>query len=303
MHPATSVIIFTVLSGAGFGMIAALALGFPVMGGPLHAAFLMALAFALSAGGLLSSLFHLGHPERAYRALSQWRSSWLSREGVLAVATLSLFAAYGAFWLFLGVRSPLLGLAVAILAGSTVFATAMIYAQLKTVPQWHSALTPAVYLAFSAASGLVLVAGLSGAGQDLAVNALLLIGTAWLIKLVWWTNAAKRSLAHSGSSPETATALGFLGRVRLFEAPHTGGNYLTKEMVHRIGRKHARRLRQIAVVLGAGLPGATAIAAALGAPGWILVPGGVSMLAGLFAERWLFFAEAEHAVGLYYGQR
>jgi DMSO reductase anchor subunit len=31
-----------------------------------------------------------------------------------------------------------------------------------------------------------------------------------------------------------------------------------------------------------------------------MVLGFISMMAGLFAERWLFFAEAKHAVSLYY---
>lgn len=303
MHPATSVIIFTVLSGAGFGMIATLGMGLPVSGGPVHVFVILALAFALSVVGLVSSLFHLGHPERAWRALSQWRSSWLSREGVFAIMTLVLFAIHGGLWLFLGIRHSLLGLVVAVLAAITVFATSMIYAQLKTVPQWHGAGTPAAYLAFSAASGLLLAAGFSGSGSEASISALALVGAAWAIKIAWWIRAGKMRLAQSGSSPETATALGFLGKVRLFERPHTGSNYLTREMVHKIGRKHASRLRLIAIMLGAGVPGAAAIATGLGAPGWLLAAGGIVMLAGLFAERWLFFAEAEHVVSLYYGER
>ncbi len=45
------------------------------------------LALVLIGGGLLSSTLHLGNPQRAWRALSQWRSSWLSREGVMAMLT------------------------------------------------------------------------------------------------------------------------------------------------------------------------------------------------------------------------
>ena len=103
---------------------------------------------------------------------------------------------------------------------------------------------------------------------------------------------------------ETATGLGAIGKVRLLERPHTGENYLTREMVHVIGRKHASKLRTIAVLVGAGLP----LLIVLGV--WLLsistvwlMFAFVSLMIGLFVERWLFFAEAEHAVSLYYGGR
>ena len=96
--------------------------------------------------------------------------------------------------------------------------------------------------------------------------------------------------------------LGFIGKVRLLERPHTGENYLTREMVHRIGRKHARRLRMLALLLGGVVPVAIlAIVGLTGAPALLNLAAAVSMLVGLLAERWLFFAEAEHAVSLYYG--
>src|SRR6188474_1537135 len=90
MHPALSVIFFTVASGAGFGMLAWLGLSAAIRPSLPPAAAVIAefaLAFALTVFGLLSSTFHLGRPERAWRAFSQWRSSWLSREGVFSVAT------------------------------------------------------------------------------------------------------------------------------------------------------------------------------------------------------------------------
>ena len=106
---------------------------------------------------------------------------------------------------------------------------------------------------------------------------------------------------RDSSDTGTATGLGEIGSVKLLERPHTGENYLTKEMVHQIGRKHAQKLRMIAKVLGGLVP---AIIAALvwviDAPTILLVFAFLSMVAGLFAERWLFFAEAKHAVSLYY---
>jgi len=307
MHPAISVIFFTVTSGAGFGLVALIGAGMPVPEGPLAAFLVSALAIGLSAIGLLSSTFHLGHPERAWRAFSQWRSSWLSREGVLSVATLCVFGLYALIWIFTGERIAVLGWLSAIGAVATVVATAMIYAQLKTVPQWNSRLTPVCYLAFSLASGFLPAAAIAAyAGlRPLAAGgvAALLVAAAWAVKSVWWSTALRRSLADRGSTPESATGLGFIGKVRLFERPHTGGNYLTREMVHVIGRKHAFKLRWIALALGAALPFLIAVAVALAvlAPAWLGLAF-LSMAAGLFVERWLFFAEATHAVGLYYGR-
>jgi len=88
MHPALSVIFFTTLSGAGYGLLtwcalAALAQWLPAR--PLLISLVMALVLVTI--GLLSSLGHLGKPQRAWRAFSQWRSSWLSREGVASVLT------------------------------------------------------------------------------------------------------------------------------------------------------------------------------------------------------------------------
>ena len=261
--------------------------------------------FSLAVAGLLSSTFHLGHPERAWRAFSQWRSSWLSREGVASIAALTLFGIFVLARLFTDLPTRELGWGVSVLSLATVFTTSMIYAQLRTVPHWHSWLTPVVYLAFSLSSGFLLVAAAGKASQfgdfPVALIAMLVLLAAWAIKVAWWQRAAGASLASRGMTTGSATGLGGIGEVRLFERPHTGGNYLTREMVHRIGRKHAAKLRLIALAVGAALP--MLIAAATywwGIANPVLALAFVSMLAGLFAERWLFFAEARHSVSLYY---
>lgn len=303
MHPAISVIFFTVTSGAGFGFMAMIGLGTPLPQG-LAAAFLIPLlAGGLAVAGLLASTFHLGRPERAMRAFSQWRSSWLSREGVLAVLTLCLFGLYTLIWMVTGDRLFWLGLIIALGSLLTVYATAMIYAQLKTVPHWHTTLTPLCYLGFSVACGYLLSIALGTSTSSGAAGiAVLVIAIAWALKLAWWNRAAATTLAAAGSTPESATGLGAIGKVRLLERPHSGENYLTKEMVHIIGRKHAAKLRKIALLLGAALPFILALAVWVFAlsPVW-LVLAFAALLAGLFVERWLFFAEAEHAVSLYYG--
>ena len=100
------------------------------------------------------------------------------------------------------------------------------------------------------------------------------VGLAWGVKLLWWQATAGDSLESRGSSPETATGLGFIGKVRLLEKPHSGENYLTKEMVHKVGRKHAAKLRLIALALGAVVPLVISLAVfAAGLPAAVLAPG------------------------------
>ena len=302
MHPAVSVIFFTVMSGAGFGLMAMLGLGLPLPSEPVFAFMICAIAAGLAVAGLISSTFHLGRPERSWRAFSQWRSSWLSREGVLSVVTLLIFALYGANWVFNGERHLLLGLILTTFALLTIFATAMIYAQLKTVPSWNTWLTPLCYIAFGLASGLLLATAFTSGHKDAFSKITTgLVILAWVAKFMWWRRADTVGFSETNSDTGTATGLGKIGSVKLLERPHTGENYLTKEMVHQIGRKHAQKLRMIAKVLGGLVP---AILAALvwiiGAPTILLVLAFLSMIAGLFAERWLFFAEAKHAVSLYY---
>ncbi len=304
MHPAISVIFFTVMSGAGFGLMTMIGLGFPMRDGLIASFLVCLLGGGLAVAGLLSSTFHLGHPERAWRALSQWRSSWLSREGIAAIATLMVFALYALIWMFTGTRVALLGWVVAIGSIATVYTTSMIYAQLKTVPNWHSYLTPVCYLAFSLASGLALAGAIGNAktvlGISLPIAVVIALAIAWIAKSIWWKRADQVGFSETGSDTGTATGLGHLGKVKLLEKPHSGENYLTKEMVHQIGRKHAFKLRMIAYVLGALVPVLLCLIALIGAPTFFLLLAAISFIAGLFAERWLFFAEAKHAVSLYY---
>lgn len=303
MHPAISVIFFTVTSGAGFGFLALIGLGIPMPESGIGAFFACLIAGGLAVAGLLSSTFHLGHPERAWRAFSQWRSSWLSREGVCAVITLMLFGVYALYWVFFEQRIGWLGLLITVGSVATVFTTAMIYTQLKTVPRWHTWMTPPCYLLFALASG-VLLAGSFGhwegfAGLSSAAIAFIALIAAWGMKLIWWQNAG--TLLSIGSDTGTATGLGKIGKVRLLEKPHSGENYLTKEMVHKIGRKHAAKLRKISLLIGALVPLVLCLVAWMTGGSVILFAlAFVAMTAGLFAERWLFFAEAEHAVSLYY---
>lgn len=290
MHPAPSIILFTTLSGLGFGLLAFLGLNMPGSTGFVAFVF-FAIAYLLAVGGLLFSTFHLGHPERAVKAFSQWRSSWLSREGICAVAALVVMAIYGGGRVFLDEHWALLGILGMILSMATVFTTSMIYAQLKTVPRWNTPMTSIMFMTFSIAGGALL------AGQvQIALPLILLAG---IVQVAYWRMGDKQ-LASSGTSMQSATGLGHIGTVKAFEPPHTGSNYLMREFIHVVGRKHADKLRIIALVLGFVLP----VMALLLPFGHLLaLVAVVSHVAGVFVSRWLFFAQAEHVVGLYYGKR
>ncbi|MEL6618713.1 MAG: DmsC/YnfH family molybdoenzyme membrane anchor subunit [Pseudomonadota bacterium] len=290
MHPAPSVIFFTVFSGIGFGLLTFLGLGMPGVTGWSAFAF-FTIAYLAAVGGLMSSTFHLGHPERALKAFSQWRSSWLSREGWCAVAALVVMAIYGAGLVFLGERWALLGIMGAILSLLTVFTTSMIYTQLKTIPRWNTPLTPAMFLSYSLGGGALL------AGQ--VSIAMILIAIAGIIQIVLWF-VGDGALAGSGTTLATATGLGDRGTVRAFEPPHTGTNYLLREFAYVVGRKHSQKLRIISILLMAALP---IVLLALPFSHWMALVAVVCHVAGALVSRWLFFAEAEHVVGLYYGKR
>lgn len=290
MHPAPSVIFFTTFSGLGFGLLTWLGLGFPDVTGWTAFAF-FAIAYIMAVGGLLASTFHLGRPERAIKAFTQWRSSWLSREAWCAVGALVVMVLYGAGLVFLETRYALLGLIGAALSIATVFTTAMIYTQLKTIPRWHMPLTPVKFLSISLAGGALL------SGQVQAAIVLLVVAGA--VQFLTWMQGDK-AFATSGTTLASATGLGTRGVVRAFEPPHTGTNYLLKEFVHEIGRKHAQKLRVISLLLMVVVP---VILLLLPFSHVLAVLALASHIAGVLTARWLFFAEAEHVVGLYYGKR
>jgi len=306
VHPAFSIIAFTTASGLGYGLATALGLG---MLDPSQLATKVAyvLALALTASGLLSSTLHLGNPQRAWRALSQWRTSWLSREGVLAILAFVPLTLCAAAALFLDAYLPITGLIGAVLCAATVYATSMIYASLRSVQAWNNGLTSGSYLLFAAAGGLLLAAffALAGGagGRWLALAALVALAAAWWVKLSWWKRLDGMTPL---STPESATGLGAIGHVRLLERPHMTENYLTSEMGFRVARKHAAKLRRIALMAGGVAPGILMVAVALigGAGVWALLAAALAVIShviGVLAERWLFFAEARHAVMNYYG--
>ena len=288
MHPAPSVIIFTIFSGLGFGLFFLLGLGFFLADYWLNFV-LFFLAYGFSIIGLLSSLFHLGNPQRFLKAFSQWRTSWLSREGVFSTSTLIIMAPFAIGKIFLDKEFVILGIVGSVLAIVTIFCTAMIYAQLRTVPRWNSFLTPILFVLYSLGGGAFLI-------NEGRLAAFILILSS-LLQVYAWLNG-DQLFKKAVSNVESATGLGNIGKVRLLEGPHTGTNYLLKEMVYIVGRKHRIRLRIIGFILVGLLPGLILLLFNFNL--LLLILAFLMHLIGISLIRWLFFAEAEHVVGLYY---
>jgi DMSO reductase anchor subunit len=313
VNPAPTIVFFTTASGAGYGMLFWLGVLRPLGLLPRDAAFgviALGIAVFLVTVGLLSSTAHLGRPERAWRAFSQWRSSWLSREGVAAVATYVPALLFGLSmlggWPVLAAVSGLLAAAGAV---ATVYCTGMIYASLKPIRQWRHPLVVPGYLmlaSFSGATALAMTAAYWGAAMAPAVVAALGAAAALWMKRAYWRGIDGPAPAGTPTI-ESATGLGAIGRTRPLEPPHTETNYLLREMGFRIARKHAARLRVVAQVAGFGAPLVLAVLA-LAAGGTVLPVLLLSLatsfaVVGLLVERWLMFAEATHTVTLYYGGR
>jgi sulfite dehydrogenase (quinone) subunit SoeC len=341
MRPTFSIILFTVASGAGYGLwlLAALAIfstwphDFAAgLAPPPHVndpagwiMSLLAVGFILVSSGLLSSLAHLGQPQRAWRALSQWRSSWLSREGIAALATFipaSIIAVVLAPIVLarhsLGTEvaeaclptalSPFICTSAVLLAVgtvATVFCTANIYACLKPVRAWHNRYVVVGYLLLGIYTGGLFAWALSalqsGSIQDLRFLLIFVAAAAAagaLLKSMYWRHID----ADTSGSTADAIGLSSLGNVRSFEQPHTEENYLTHEMGFRVARRHSRKLRMICLTAGFAIPAMLA-AISLYWPvagrivAWLALFSG---MLGIFVERWLFFAEAKHTVMLYY---
>ncbi len=268
----------------------------------------LGLAFALIIAGLLSSTAHLGRPERAWRAFSQWQTSWLSREGVAAVATFVPAGLFAIGWVFFATHSHIFSLmALATIAGAlvTTACTGMIYQSLPTIRAWSDGLVTPIYVVLALATGGVLLLWvlrlfeIAPHTTALGVSALLLL--ALVLKVLYWRriDSAKKTWTAGA-----ATGLGALGSIRVLDAPHTQDNYIMREMGYQVARKHASRLRTIAIGMTFALPLFMTMMSLAVPPSTALIFATLAVVfcaLGIFVERWLFFAEAQHVVTLYYG--
>lgn len=311
MHPAYSVIFFTTASGAGLGLLIWLCL-FGLLGivdrglGLGLAGF--GIGLGLTVAGLLSSTFHLGRPERAWRAFSQWRSSWLSREGVVAVATFVPAGLAGLGWLT-GIGQSgavqVVELLAIIGAVGTLWCTGMIYACLTTIRAWNRPQVPWIYLILGLATGgLLLTVLLYVFGQsafEAGLVSLLALAIGAFLKLRYWQEVDN---LPPGLEPADAIGLKSLGQVRVLDPPHTMDNFVMREMGYAVGRKHAGKLRRLVLITLFAVPMAAMLVALFSSAGIGAALALISVLlasAGVVVERWLFFAQAKHVVSLYYG--
>lgn len=306
MNPAWSVILLSVLSGAAQGLVVLLALG--TLAGVAGTAFggrALAVALVLLVGALGASFFHLGRPERAWRAAAMWRTSWLSREvialpafiGAVVVWWWGLEAGLSDGWTH--VAAPLVAV---LLAAALWLCTAMIYACLRFVEEWAQPLTLVNFVLIGLSSGFNVGAALlavddpgslrSAAGPS-AVALTLIAGVARTLSI------GRNARLRHRTTLQTATGIA-ASDLRQVSMGMSAGSYNTREFFHRATRAALRRIKLAALVLGFVVPAAVGLAA-LGADEprlwWLAV---LIQTAGLLADRWLFFAQARHPQNLYY---
>lgn len=319
MHPAFSVIFLTTLIGVGQGLFLALfssqaysivdvlpaqSGGFYALGG------FMALLFLI--GGLIASVFHLGHPERAWRAATQWRTSWLSREVIALPVTMAAIALY-ALINWLGIDADLYGLGVqgqlalsvgvfGVVATIALFAcTAMIYAAIKFLQEWASPLTLANYFLLGTASGFSFATAYAAtAAPDLTP-----FYGGWAITL---TLAGLLSRAASlfrnarikqKSSVQTAIGVRH-NKVRQGAMGMMGGAYNTREYFHGRTLAFLKAVKWIFLILVFPLPVLLLWAGLMQNSADLLMLAFGVQYVGLLFERWFFFAQANHPQNLYY---
>ena len=289
MHPAPSIILFTVLSGFGFGLISIVGLlQFLNQISKVDIVIFSVIGLFFSIIGLISSFFHLANKKNAIKSMSQWQTSWLSREAISSIFCLSIVVG-NIGWVFIQNRYiDEVGIILFLLSLFTIFTTSMIYAQLKTVPSWNNMLTPALFIFTALAGGSILL-------LDYASLVLLLIFG--VLQVLFWY-IADQSFGYKETS--VGTALGFSKNedIRAFDVAHTNRNYLLNEMVYKVARKHAIKIRYISFFAAFVFPMSLTL----------IFPGNFSVsvfmlvfhLVGIYFSRWLFFAEAKHSVSFYY---
>ena len=289
MHPAPSIILFTVLSGFGFGLISIIGLlQFLSVISMFDLIIYSIIGVIFATVGLVSSFFHLANKKNAIKSLSQWQTSWLSREAIASI--FCLLVVFGNIIWAVSQNNYIseVGVLLSFLSLFTIFTTSMIYAQLKTVPSWNNALTPAIFVCAALTGGAILL-------TDYASLVLLLVfGT---LQISFWY-IADRGFQDKETSVGTALGYNKNEEIRPFDVAHTNRNYLLNEMVYKVARKHSVKIRYISFFMAFVFPMSLIL----------IFPNNFSVsvsaitihLIGIYFSRWLFFAEAKHSVSFYY---
>ncbi len=296
MRPAFSVLFLTTLIGAAQGLFIALFFVELLASSSVSKEFFVGgavLALVFAGLGGISSVFHLGHPERAWRAMAQWRTSWLAREGIALPAFMAAVVAWGvAHWLELG-HTFALGVVGVVLSIALFICTGMIYVAIKVLKEWCHPLTVVNFILFGCASGTTLAAAYAGfmapdVVGPLAQAAFVLTVLSLATRAAsLWRNATLRPV----STLQTAIGIRHPRIVQKSQGA-MGGTYNTREFFH---GKSPAFVRGVLAVMALGafvLP----LALVLTVP---LLAFMIQYL-GLLAERWYFFAEAQHPQNLYY---
>jgi sulfite dehydrogenase (quinone) subunit SoeC len=309
VHPAWSVILLTTLIGVGQGLFVALVAVQAAALVPPGAAFYWAgaaLAAAFLAAGLAASFFHLGHPERAWRAAAMWRTSWLSREVIVLPAFMACVAAFGLGhalgWPASGPTGTLaIGALGLVLCTALFVCTAMIYACLRFLQEWHSPLTVVNYVLFGCASGLMLATGFAALVEP-ALTRRLAAWAAGLTAVALATRGAslvRNARLKPKSTLQTATGVKHPRIVQTSQG-FMGGSFNTREFFHGAPETLVRSVKWMFLVAVFPVPLAL-LAAGLAWQAPVLhVAAFAVQYAGLLAERWFFFAQANHPQNLYY---
>ncbi len=319
MHPAFSVIFLTTLLGVGQGLFLALFSSqaysvvnvLPAQSGGYYAlGGLIALVFLV--GGLIASFFHLGHPERAWRAAAMWRTSWLSREVIALPLVMGLIFIYVLInWL--GVDPDLYGLGVpgqmALTAGTLgviatialFICTAMIYAAIKFLQEWATPLTLVNYFLLGTASGFAFATAYAAhAAPDLVP-----FYGAWAITLTLACLLTRiASLIRNARIKQKSTVQTAIGvrhnKVRQGSMGMMGGAYNTREYFHGRTLLFLKSVKWIFLVLAFPVPVLLLLAGLADNDAGLLMLAFAVQYVGLLFERWYFFAQANHPQNLYY---
>jgi len=309
MRPAFSVIFLTTLIGAAQGLFFALYGAELTLLSDTDAAasrqflFLGSLvALVLTGLGLIASFFHLGRPERAWRSATMWRTSWLSREVIaLPLFMLGLFVYGSAQYLGWSQTVPI-GAVTALLSLALFVCTAMIYASVRFLQEWASPLTLLNYLLLGCASGLTLatlLAALLGMPDLVPPYALVAIGLTLLAAVSRGASLVRNARLKPRSSVQSAIGIKHPRIVQKAQG-FMGGSFNTREFFHGQSATLLRSVKWIFLLLVFPLPLlCLALALSSSSTAWLLAAFALQYV-GLLAERWYFFAQANHPQNLYY---